>query len=167
MIKMNDDVQKKHNLRITVEQQLIPNLFYMNGASMLDSILERQGEFFTNVCFMADSENLLAYNERDFKIEPRGFRSGDYNIYVIIADMPRSCEPDECRRIYFFYEESTGLLRYCTSEMVSDGTYALYKLLPNGSHKRIDGAFGDSADDKEKEFIAAAREFLKHFKVEE
>ncbi len=164
---MDNKSNEKHDARLVAERQIIPNFFYMNGAGMLNSILDRQGELFTSLYSMADSANTLDFSAEDFKIEPRGFRSGDYSIYLIIADTPKPLEPDECRRIYFFYEETTGLLRCYASCEAADGKYCLCSCPPNGAHKKLDGTFGKTEQDKEKEFIAAAREFLKHFKIEE
>lgn len=149
-----------YKVRYIVEHRAIPEIFYREKAGLLNAILDKQGQFFSQlfdlVSQTAEDEEAMSYSEEDFNIEPRGFRCEDMNVYVIIVDMPKpQCSP-LCRTLYFCYEETTETVKYYTSEKSIETPYMLCGWNDDQTHVN----YGRAELDREKEFMQTARLFI-------
>ena len=153
---------EKNEFRYSLEQKILPNTFYKDKEKFLDSVLDKGGKFFSDLFVLFAPPESSIYNENDFtvtakKIDYRDDEEIKKELYIVIADMPEADEMNLCRRLYFCYEEKSGIARYFTSALSFSGDYYMASVI-KGEEK---GDYGKAPEDLELEFRKIGNIFLK------
>lgn len=144
--------------RYNLEHNILPNSYYNSKSDMLNSILDKEGKFFSDVYLVYSPTTEIVYKEEDFKITQKRVMNDDNMLYFVIVDMPKPAVPMLCRRVYFCYEVKSGIAKYYTSELTQDGKFMMCSWNKHRQHAN----YGEAPTDKELEFRKIGNIFLKY-----
>lgn len=142
--------------RKTLEQTLLPKMFGMEKANMLNSILDKEGKFFTDAMAVYVGVCDKAYKAESFKVYLQRAKSEDKYFDFVVVKQP------ECRVIgladtlYFCLEEVTGEICYFVAENTLGGERVL--ISTDGFSRREHGKLSGDAD---REFQKMANIFIR------
>lgn len=144
--------------RYMLEHRMFPDMLYTRKVDLLNAILDKGGKFFSDLYLIYAPTNDIVYKEEDFKISAKRCQSDDKMLYYLVVTMPEPTMPLLCKRVYFCYEEKTGIVKYYTSELAEDGTLMMCSWNKHQEHSN----YGSSPMDEELEFRRIGNIFLKY-----
>ena len=144
--------------RYTLEQEILPNMFYKNKSDMFNAILDKGGKFFSDLYLVYGPVTNIVYTEDDFKISAKRCMSDNKMLYFLVVDMPEPTIPLLCQRVYFCCEVESEIVRYYTSELSENGSYSMCSWNKHHNHTNYDIA----PKNEEQEFQRIGNIFLKY-----
>ena len=142
--------------RHTLEQKLLPAMFAEEKANMLNSILDKEGRFFTDCMIVYLGVRNEAYRSDDIKVYLQRAKSEDKFFDFVMAKLPETKTPGISDTVYFCLEETTGQTMYFTAEIAAPGQRLLCST--DGTERTEHGILPDDAD---KEFQKMANTFIR------
>ena len=144
--------------RYNLEHKILPKSYYNSKSDLLNSILDKEGKFFSDVYLVYSPTADIVYKEEDFKITQKRVMNNNRMLYFVIVTMPKPTAPTLCRRVYFCYEVESGIAKYYMSELNEDGKFVMCSENKHGEHS----SYGESPTDEELEFRKIGNIFLKY-----
>lgn len=142
--------------RRTLEQKLLPKMFYEEKANMLNSILDKEGKFFVDAMVVYLGVFDKAYSADRFKVYLQRAKSGDKFFDFVVVKLPEPEVLGLADALYFCMEETTGQVKYFSAEKSLGGARLLCST--DGEEREEHGELPDDAD---KEFQKAANIFIR------
>ncbi len=155
-------MRDENMFRYRLEQRILPRSFYEGKENFLNSVLDKNGKFFSDIITLFAPHESTIYNEKDFTVTAKhlSYREDDEvkkKLYLVIVDMPQPEEVLLCRRLYFCYEEFSKTAKYYTSELSLRGDYFMCAVNSNDTRSN----YGKAPKDLELEFRKIGNMFLK------
>lgn len=144
--------------RYTLEHRILPQSYYNSKSDMLNSILDKEGKFFSDVYLVYSPTTEIVYKEENFTITQKRVMNDNKMLYFVIVNMPEPTAPTLCKRVYFCYEVESGIAKYYTSELTADGKLMMCSWNKHNEHSN----YGVSPMDEELEFRKIGNIFLKY-----
>lgn len=144
--------------RIKMEQQLLPNMLEQQGMSLLNSILDKKGKFFTDLLAVFFGVADKSFTADKIKIYLQRAKSGDLLFDFLQVDMPHTGLVGMAQRLFFCIEETTGEVRYFTEEASLGGGAVLFLNDGSGCGKT---SFSEVPQDRDKAFQKMANIFIR------
>lgn len=144
--------------RYNLEHKILPQSYYNSKSDMLNSILDKEGKFFSDVYLVYSPTTEIVYREDDFKITQKRVMNDNRMLYFVIVTMPEPTAPSLCRRVYFCYEVESGIAKYYMSELTEDGRF----IMCSRNKHNEQNTCGESPMDEELEFRKIGNIFLKY-----
>lgn len=142
--------------RKTLEQTLMPQMLAAQGANLFNSILDKEGKFFTDVMAIFLGVASKEYSADDFKVYLQRAKSGEQLFDFLVVKTPKSDVPGIAETMYFCMEETTGAISYLIAENSIGGARVLKAL---DEDMPLD--HGVLPEDPDKEFQKMANIFIR------
>ena len=142
--------------RKTLEQKLLPNMFFEEKANMLNAVLDKEGKFFTDVMAVYLGIFDDKYRAEDIKVYLQRAKSEEKFFDFVMVRQPECKEPGIADTLYFCFEETTGSVCFFAAENGFGGDRILIET--DGKDRADHGRLPDDAD---KEFQKAANIFIR------
>ncbi len=150
-------------IRYNIEQILLPEMFYSNGALMLFKMMGAQGDAMMTLYRQAEQRNSsykCPYTEKEFLESHMVYYDDSASSLLLRIQMPDPEEPCLCGAIYLCYDQDSSNTMFFLSEKNIGGTYNLCARKEGGTHIN----FGVSPSHYSDEFDHVAELFFKRAK---
>ena len=144
------------NGRRTLEQRLLPKLFYADKASMLNSILDKEGKFFVDAMIVYLGIMDKSYKAENMRVYLQRAKSEDKFFDFVVVKLPETRAVGLADTLYFCLEETTGSVKYFYAEVSLAGERLLRST--DGSNTEDHGKL---PADNDKEFQKTANIFIR------
>ena len=144
--------------RYNLEHNILPKSFYNGKIDFLNSVLDKDGKFFSDIYLIFSPSTEIIYNENDFVVTQKRVMNDDRMLYFVIVTMPDPTIPLLCKRVYFCYEVGSEIAKYYTSERSENGEYMMCSWNKHETHNN----YGVSPGNAELEFRKIGNMFLKY-----
>lgn len=153
-------MNEHEKFRYKLEHEMFPDMLYSQKVNMLNAIIDKGGKFFSDIYLIYSPFAEILYKEDDFKVDAKccQYDENRRTLYFLVVTMPEPTAADLCKRVYFCYEEKTGIVKYYTSEKTENGTLNMCSWTKHKTHKVYDA----SPMDEELEFRRIGNMFLKY-----
>lgn len=142
--------------RRTLEQKLLPKMFYEERANMLNAMLDKEGKFFTDVMAVYLGIFDEEYKANDIKVYLQRAKSEDKFFDFVMVKQPEFGCAGIADTLYFCLEETTGEVCFFAAEK---GLGADRNLIETDGNDRTD--HGKLPEDADIEFQKAANIFIR------
>ncbi|MBQ1388459.1 MAG: hypothetical protein IIY78_02420 [Clostridia bacterium] len=142
--------------RKTMEQTLMPQMFAMEKANLLNSILDKEGKFFTDVMAIYLGVVNDQYKADDFKVYLQRAKSEEMLFDFVVVKTPVCGTAGIADTMYFCLEETTGEISYLVAEKSLGGQRVLRAL-----DEELPKDHGVLPEDADKEFQKMANIFIR------
>ncbi len=142
--------------RKTLEQTLMPQMFAQQRANLLNSILDKEGKFFTDIMSVYLGVRDESYCADDFKVYLQRAKSENKLFDFVVVKTPKTETPGIADTLYFCLEETTGETSYLIAEQSVGGQRILKAL-----DEELPLDHGILPDDADKEFQKMANIFIR------
>lgn len=144
------------NARRTLEQRLLPKLFYEERANMLNSILDKEGKFFVDAMIVYLGVLDPSYKAENMKVYLQRAKSEEKFFDFVMVRLPETKALGLADTLYFCLEETTGAVKYFYAEVSLGGERLLCST--NGEDREEHGKL---PSDPDKEFQKMANIFIR------
>lgn len=130
-------------IRYNIEQILLPEMFYSNGALMLFKMMGAQGDSIMTLYHQAEQKNSLykcPYTEKEFLESHMVYHTDDTSLLLLRIQMPEPEEPLLCRAIYLCFDQESSDTMLFLSEQSLSGDYCLCARPEDGMHVNFGSA---------------------------
>ena len=142
--------------RHTLEQTLLPKMYYNEKANMLNSILDKEGRFFIDALIVYLGIFDEKYKSDDIKVYLQRAKSEEMFFDFVVVKQPESDTIGLADTLVFCLEETTGSVKYFTAEKTLGGDRYLFST--DGEAR---DPHGKLPDDPDREFQKTANIFIR------
>lgn len=142
--------------RYTLERTLLPGMFLSQKANMLNSILDKEGKFFTDAMAVYLGVTSADYRADGFKVYLQRAKSENKLFDFVVVKQPVSENLTLADTLYFCLEETTGETKYFLTERKPGNV----RTLCSTDGENIEH-HGDLPDDADHEFQKMANIFIR------
>ena len=140
------------------ERRVLPNMLMMQGSALFQSILDKEGKFFTDYMAVMFGVTDPGYKADGFKIYLQRAKSGKRFFNFLMIRQPESGVMTIADTVYLCNEETSGEVRYF---LAAKSLGNVRKLVEVVGEEETD--HGEIPDDPDKEFQKMANIFIRSF----